>query len=189
MWAGVSSASSSRRARTSGVGLHSLYTSRTSSGMSMYRSCDTSCLISSIGNNGANASGPIGSCVAGFNGGGAARGKSAAMLYHRSGTSDSASTNLVWSLIRQPPRSLLLGSADPLVLGFWVLVPRRRVLCRLLSHASMAGKPLGLPNLRREHRDKFEARGMETSLDVCCDHLASTHQIQPAVTLAGRSLR
>ena len=68
-------------------------------GSSMKRSCETSCLISSIGNSGASASGPIGWCVPGCSGGGGGDFRSAAMLYHcvrdcglrRGGTSSQSS--------------------------------------------------------------------------------------------------
>ena len=56
------------------------YTSRTGSGISMNRSALTSCLMSSIGNRGASISGPMGSLVPGWRGGGSGSGKSAAML-------------------------------------------------------------------------------------------------------------
>ncbi len=60
MRAGVSSAFSSRRARYSGLGRHSRYTSMTSPGMSISRLVDTSCSMSPIGNSGARSAGPIG---------------------------------------------------------------------------------------------------------------------------------
>ncbi len=46
----------------------------------MNRSVLTSCLISSMGKSGASASGPMGSFVPGWSGGGSGTGKSAAML-------------------------------------------------------------------------------------------------------------
>ena len=61
---------------------------------------ETSCLISSIGNSGASASGPMGSCVAGCNGGGGGSGRSAAMLYQCFGSSSSGAGTGAWSLGR-----------------------------------------------------------------------------------------
>jgi hypothetical protein len=55
-------------------------TSRTGSGISISRSVDTSCRISSIGNSGARSSGPTGCSVPGCSGGGR-HGRSAMMLY------------------------------------------------------------------------------------------------------------
>ena len=54
--------------------------SRTSSGISIIGSCDTSCSMSPIGKIGASASGPIGCCVPGCSGGGSGVGRSGAML-------------------------------------------------------------------------------------------------------------
>src|SRR5581483_7477214 len=71
--------------------------------MSMKRSCETSCLISSIGKSGASAAGPIGSCVPGWSGGGGAFGRSAAMLYQRSGICDSLSKKRVCVAMARPP--------------------------------------------------------------------------------------
>ena len=73
--------------------------SRTSSGMGIQRSVLTSCLISSMGKSGANASGPIGSWVAGCRGGSGLLGMSAVMLYQFSGMSRSDRVYLVWSLM------------------------------------------------------------------------------------------
>src|SRR5262249_51917800 len=95
MRAGVPSAFSSRRARNSGDGRHSFSTSRTSSGISIQRSWLTSCLISSIGNNGARSCGPIGLPVPGCSTGGAGDLKSAWMLYHFDGMSFSSRRNFV----------------------------------------------------------------------------------------------
>src|SRR4051794_41943737 len=69
MRAGVSSACSSRRARYSGVGRHSLYASRTGSGIGISGSIETSWPISPIGKIGVRSSGPAGSPVAGLSGG------------------------------------------------------------------------------------------------------------------------
>ena len=66
----------------------------TSSGMSMYRSDETSCRIRSIGKSGARSSGPTGSCVPGCSGGGGGAGRSGTMLYHCVGISDSSRTIL-----------------------------------------------------------------------------------------------
>src|SRR5438445_285799 len=57
----------------SGVGRHTLYASRTGSGISIQRSRLTSCLISSIGKSGARSAGPIGWPVPGWSGGGSER--------------------------------------------------------------------------------------------------------------------
>jgi hypothetical protein len=56
------------------------YASRTGSGMGISRSALTSCMMSSIGNSGASISGPMGSRVPGWSGGGRGAGRSAAML-------------------------------------------------------------------------------------------------------------
>src|SRR4051794_41858423 len=69
MRAGVSSACSSRRARYSGVGRHSLYASRTGSGIAISGSIETSWPISPIGKIGVRSSGPAGSPVRGLSGG------------------------------------------------------------------------------------------------------------------------
>src|SRR5215468_4293019 len=62
----------------------------------MYRSGETSCSISAIGNSGASASGPTGSRVPGCSGGGGGEGRSGTTLYHCRGSSDSCRTYLTW---------------------------------------------------------------------------------------------
>src|SRR5660398_202411 len=93
--AGVSKAFSNRFARMSGDGRQSLYTSCTSSGISIYGSAETSCMMSSIGNRGARSSGPNGSCVAGLSGGGGGAGRSGTRLYQEVGIRYSGNTYLV----------------------------------------------------------------------------------------------
>ena len=88
MRAGVPSARSSRSARTSGVGRHSRRMSRTSPGMSIHGSVDTSCAMSPIGNSGARSSGPTGSFVAGCSGGCNGAGRSGSALYQAVGSCD-----------------------------------------------------------------------------------------------------
>src|SRR5215475_13349031 len=56
----------------------------------MYRSGETSCSISAMGNSGASA------CVPGCSGGGGGEGRSGTMLYHCRGSSDSCRTYLTW---------------------------------------------------------------------------------------------
>src|SRR6185312_7623428 len=77
--------------------------SRTGSGMSMYRSAETSCMISSIGNSGARSAGPIGWSVPGCSTGAGGVGRSATMLYQAFGIFDSSSTYLTVSLMSRPP--------------------------------------------------------------------------------------
>src|ERR1051326_4107909 len=72
--------------------------SRTSSGISIQRCVDTSCLISSIGNRGARSAGPMGCPVPGCRTGGAGVFRSAAMLYHFVGMSFSPRTIFVCDL-------------------------------------------------------------------------------------------
>ena len=98
MRAGVRSAFSRRCARKSGVGRHSLYTSRTGSGISTQRSRVTSCWMSAIGKSGARSEGPTGCFVPGWSTAGSANGRSAWMLYQAVGISDSGRTNFVVSL-------------------------------------------------------------------------------------------
>src|SRR5262245_25086032 len=62
----------------------------------MYRSGETSCSISAIGNSGARASGPTGSWVPGCSGGGGGEGRSGTTLYHCRGSSDSCRRYLTW---------------------------------------------------------------------------------------------
>src|SRR6266516_669090 len=62
----------------------------------MYRSGETSCSISAIGNSGVSASGPTGSRVPGCSGGGGGAGRSGMTLYHCRGRSDSCRTYLTW---------------------------------------------------------------------------------------------
>src|SRR5215475_920009 len=62
----------------------------------MYRSGETSCWISAMGNRGASASGPTGSRVPGCSGGGGGEGRSGTTLYHCRGSSDSCRTYLTW---------------------------------------------------------------------------------------------
>src|SRR5215470_8657547 len=62
----------------------------------MYRSGETSCSISAIGNKGASASGPTGSRVPGCSGGGGGEGRSGTTLYHCRGSCDSCRTYLTW---------------------------------------------------------------------------------------------
>src|SRR5580698_6543286 len=71
--------------------------------MSIKESVDTSCLMSSIGNNGARSCGPTGSPVPGCNGGGGGEGRSGITLYHCRGISDSSSTIFVRSATTPPP--------------------------------------------------------------------------------------
>src|SRR5665811_1732510 len=99
MRAVVPSACSSRRARASGDGRHSLYRSRTGAGISIQRSVDTSWAMSAIGNSGARAAGCRGSFVPGCSGGGGAVGRSGTMLYQCVGMSDSVRTAWVRSLL------------------------------------------------------------------------------------------
>src|SRR5208283_3737744 len=64
-----------------------MYASRTSSGMSMYRSMETSCRMSSFGNSRDRSSGPIGERVDGLSGGGRGTRRSGTKLYQRFGSS------------------------------------------------------------------------------------------------------
>src|SRR5450830_417347 len=64
----------------------------------MYRSPDTSCKISSIGNSGSRSAGPIGCLVPGCKTGGRGFGRSAVKLYQVFGMCVSSKTNLTWSL-------------------------------------------------------------------------------------------
>ena len=77
-----------------GVGRQSLYTSRTSSGISTHLSVLTSCMMSAMGKSGARASGPMGCLVPGCSGGSGLLGMSCTMLYHFSGISCSVKTIL-----------------------------------------------------------------------------------------------
>src|SRR6478735_323892 len=95
MWAGVSSAFSSRWARYRGDGRYSAYASRTGSGISISRSVLTSWRMSAIGNRGARSAGPIGCIVPGWSGGGGGVRRSAAMLYQARGIRSSSRMNLV----------------------------------------------------------------------------------------------
>src|SRR5664279_2160233 len=99
MRAVVPSACSSRRARASVDGRHSLYRSRTGAGISIQRSVDTSWAISSGGNSGARSAPCSGSFVPGCSGGGGAVGRSGTMLYQCVGMSDSVRTAWVRSLL------------------------------------------------------------------------------------------
>src|SRR2546423_13135210 len=82
--------------------------------MSMYRSCETSCLISSIGNSGARSAGPIGCLLPGCMGGLPGKGRSAWMVYQRVGISRSSSTIRVAAA----GASILMGLLLPWSLGF-----------------------------------------------------------------------
>ena len=107
----VSSACSSRRARRSGVGRQIRRASWTGSGMSMYRSCETSCLISSIGKSGARSCGPMGCLVPGCSAGIGGNGRSAWMLYQRVGISCWSSRN------RVAAGALMLMTLPPSLVG------------------------------------------------------------------------
>ena len=61
------------------------------------RSCDTSCMMSAIGNRGARSSGPMGWWVPGWSTGGAGSGRSGWMLYQALGISDSSRITFVTS--------------------------------------------------------------------------------------------
>src|SRR6187200_2163984 len=98
MWAGVSSAFSSRWARYRGDGRYRAYASRTGSGISISRSVLTSWRMSAIGNRGARSAGPIGCIVPGWSGGGGGVRRSAAMLYQARGIRSSSRMNLVLRL-------------------------------------------------------------------------------------------
>src|SRR5487761_1691337 len=72
----------------SGVGLgNQRYASRTSSGILIHLSCETSCATSSFANILNRGSGDIGFKVPGSSGGGSGSGRSAWMLYHDVGIS------------------------------------------------------------------------------------------------------
>ena len=93
MRAGVPSACSRRRARTSGVGRHRRRMSSTSPGMSIHGSADTSWAMSAIGNSGARSSGPTGSLVAGCSGGWGGFSRWGTTLNQAWGSRRAASTN------------------------------------------------------------------------------------------------
>ena len=79
----------------------------------MYRSPDTSCPISAIGNSGARSSGPTGSWVAGCSGGGGGAGRSGTRLYHRVGIDASSSRILVRSVMASPSSDRLRVAIVP----------------------------------------------------------------------------
>src|SRR3954470_17182523 len=95
MWAGVSSARSRRRARYRGVGRHSRYASRTSSGISTSGLVDTSCSMSAIGKIGVRSGGPAGCIVPGCSGGSGAPGRSGSRLIQCVGMRSSVRRNFV----------------------------------------------------------------------------------------------
>src|ERR1700722_9548957 len=78
----------------------------------MWRSPETSCAISAFGNNGARSSGPTGCRVPGCSGGGGGDGRSAMMLYHCRGISDSCRRYLTWLSMERPQRVENQGTDD-----------------------------------------------------------------------------
>src|SRR6266540_4576296 len=109
--------------------------SRTSSGIGISRSVETSCAISAIGKSGARSAGPIGFPVPGCNTGAGGDGRSAKMLYQCVGMSFSSNRNFV--------RSLAMGrSIRPLLLSLPGETPRNVVRWNYGSPGS-AGEHLG----------------------------------------------
>src|SRR6478735_8001484 len=137
MWAGVSSAFSSRCARWMGEGRYSMYASRTGSGISISRSPLTSWRIRAIGNSGARSAGPIGWCVPGWSGGLSGAGRAAEMLYQALGIRDSSRTNWVrWerTLAIEDLRVFSLWDAEP---SASARAGKRRCAGRLASAAKL----------------------------------------------------
>src|SRR5919109_962214 len=118
----VPSARSSRRARNSGVGRHSPYASRTSSGISTSGSAATSCWISPIGKIGVRSSGPAGCFVPGCSGGSGSPGTSGSRLIQCVGICSSRSRNLVGSLMTGRWYVLVIMDGRFVLLGFIVVI-------------------------------------------------------------------
>src|SRR5215216_840194 len=160
MRAAVPSACSSRRARNSGVGRHSPYAWRTSSGISTSGSAATSWRISPIGKIGVRSSGPAGCPVPGCSGGSGSPGRSGSRLTQCVGVCSSRSRNLVGSLI---VREILCAVDGRLVLlGFIVVIAG--VTARDLTPA----RPSGAAAADRAQRQAVDAVLVEVDRAQLC---------------------
>src|SRR5438094_6954773 len=166
MCAGVSSAFSRRSARYRGLGLQSLYNSRTWSGISIQGSADTSWAMMACGKIGARSAGPIGCKVCGFRYGAGGAGMSGRMLYQRSGMS--FSSRRIFLVIAPASRSV---SAEDASSARVALRGRARTPAPVPLASPFADQVQAWPGSVGAARRRFAASALELDRPRDCDVL------------------